>query len=147
MEREEGQILLPPKPDQRLEVEEEIRRDARVAVEQEPPPPPPAPEDDQRKGEIQNRLLQKAKPQRQLGRHLGEDRQIRLPHLLFDVPPDSQKVRWIRALQNESEEKAQQGIPHPGGPGRKMADRRQVRPDRVQSPGIGGEVLPIHLPR
>ena len=55
MEREEGQILLPPKPDQRLEVEEEIRRDDRVAGEQKPPPPPPAPEDDQRKGEIQNR--------------------------------------------------------------------------------------------
>lgn len=28
-----------------------------------------------------------------------------------------------------------------------MADRRQVRPNRMQNARIGGEILPIHIPR
>lgn len=99
-----------------MEVEEKIRRDGRVTGKQKPPPP--ASEDDEREGEIQNRLIQEAQPRGQLGRHLGQDREIQLPNPLFDVPANPEKGRWIRAVQNESEEKAQQEIPHPRSAGR-----------------------------
>lgn len=51
-----------------------------------------APQEDEREGEIHNRLLQEVQPQGQLGRHLGQDREIRLPHLLFNVPPNPEKA-------------------------------------------------------
>ena len=99
-----------------MEVEEKIRREGHVVGKQKPPPP--ASEDDEREGKIQNRLLQEAQPQRQLGRHLDQGREIQLPNPLFDVPANPEKSRWIRAVQNEFEEKAQQEIPHPRSAGR-----------------------------
>ena len=83
----------------------------------------------------------------ELGGHLGQAQRLRrVPSVVLDGSEMPEEARWLRALQDEQEEKARQGVPHAGDARREMADRREIRAVRMQGPGPRGEILPVHLP-
>lgn len=145
----EDLLVLPREAALAFQVAQEVRRNAGIAGGWEPQAPFQVPFRPFQGGRLQNQVpVQQVEGERHVvGRDMGEAQFHGRPQrVVFVCAQAAEVLRGLRALQDQSQEKARRLLRHPEGSRGEMADGRQVRPARMQA-GRRGEVLPIHDPR